>query len=393
MFQFGWIGSNFNAISMEPLGHIAGSASSVQGFLQTLGGGVIGAAIGQMFDGTTTPLAAGFAGVAAVGLGMVLIAERGVLFRSQHDAKPAGRLDSQPPSPRQRREVEQLSVEQMRRPHIGQRADHRVLAARHAPLDVVEHRFHGVALQPFLAAAEVAGDDRELHRLGELLEVGFGAEAERPQHHDVALVVESFGGIAASLPPWKRFMKKVSRMSSRWCPSTSARAAFLARDAVEMPAPQPRAERAIGAALGNLVGHHRIGVLVFDAVLDAVTAEEIRQHVLREVRLALVEVAGEQIDRQQAAPFEVEQHGEQPVGILAARQRHQPAIAGAAPWRKSSIAWRVGRSSRLRSLPNSTEEGASRNSEKSPACGSAASTSRVWIPILPSNASDRATPA
>ena len=26
MFQFGWIGSNFNAISMEPLGHIAGTA-------------------------------------------------------------------------------------------------------------------------------------------------------------------------------------------------------------------------------------------------------------------------------------------------------------------------------------------------------------------------------
>jgi DHA1 family bicyclomycin/chloramphenicol resistance-like MFS transporter len=80
MFQFGWIGSNFNSISMEPLGHIAGSASSVQGFLQTLGGGIIGATIGQMFDGTTTPLAAGFAGVAAIGIGMVLIAEKGRLF-------------------------------------------------------------------------------------------------------------------------------------------------------------------------------------------------------------------------------------------------------------------------------------------------------------------------
>jgi len=80
MFQFGWIGSNFNSISMEPLGHIAGSAASVQGFLQTLGGGAIGAAIGQMFDGTTTPLAAGFAGLAAIGLVMVLIAEKGRLF-------------------------------------------------------------------------------------------------------------------------------------------------------------------------------------------------------------------------------------------------------------------------------------------------------------------------
>ncbi|GAA4115379.1 multidrug effflux MFS transporter [Aminobacter aganoensis] len=88
MFQFGWIGSNFNSIAMEPLGHIAGTASSVQGFMQTMGGGLIGAAIGQSFDGTTMPLAAGFCGVAALGLVMVLIAERGKLFRGQHDVKP-----------------------------------------------------------------------------------------------------------------------------------------------------------------------------------------------------------------------------------------------------------------------------------------------------------------
>jgi DHA1 family bicyclomycin/chloramphenicol resistance-like MFS transporter len=82
MFQFGWIGSNFNAIAMEPLGHIAGSAASVQGFIQTLGGGLIGAMIGQAFDGTTTPLAAGFFGLGIVGLVLVAIAERGRLYRS-----------------------------------------------------------------------------------------------------------------------------------------------------------------------------------------------------------------------------------------------------------------------------------------------------------------------
>jgi DHA1 family bicyclomycin/chloramphenicol resistance-like MFS transporter len=88
MFQFGWIGSNFNALAMEPLGHIAGSASSVQGFVQTLGGGVIGAAVGQSFDGTTTPLAAGFCGVGAIALLMVLVTEKGKLFRVQHDPHP-----------------------------------------------------------------------------------------------------------------------------------------------------------------------------------------------------------------------------------------------------------------------------------------------------------------
>ncbi|MCA0279425.1 MAG: multidrug effflux MFS transporter [Proteobacteria bacterium] len=80
MFQFGWIGSNFNAIAMEPLGHIAGTASSVQSFMQTVGGGLIGAFIGQSFDGTVMPLALGYVSVALLGLVMVLIAERGKLF-------------------------------------------------------------------------------------------------------------------------------------------------------------------------------------------------------------------------------------------------------------------------------------------------------------------------
>src|SRR5690606_18674620 len=80
MFQFGWIGSNFNSIAMEPLGHIAGSASAVQGFIQTLGGGIIGAVIGQAFDGTTTPLAAGFFALALIRFVLVAIAGRGRLY-------------------------------------------------------------------------------------------------------------------------------------------------------------------------------------------------------------------------------------------------------------------------------------------------------------------------
>jgi DHA1 family bicyclomycin/chloramphenicol resistance-like MFS transporter len=84
MLQFGWIGSNFNSIAMEPLGHLAGTASSVQGFMQTVGGGVIGATIGQLFDGTTTPLAAGFCTVSIVALVFVLIAERGRLFQAHN---------------------------------------------------------------------------------------------------------------------------------------------------------------------------------------------------------------------------------------------------------------------------------------------------------------------
>jgi len=81
MIQFSWIGANFNSLAMEPVGHVAGTASSVQGFIQTVFSGVIGALIGQAFDGTVTPLAAGYFLCSLGGLAMVLVAEKGRLFR------------------------------------------------------------------------------------------------------------------------------------------------------------------------------------------------------------------------------------------------------------------------------------------------------------------------
>ena len=82
MVQFGWIGSNFNSIAMEPLGHVAGTASSTLGFTQTLGGGAIGAVIGLLFDGTVLPLAMGFCIVSVLALVFVLIGENGKLFQA-----------------------------------------------------------------------------------------------------------------------------------------------------------------------------------------------------------------------------------------------------------------------------------------------------------------------
>lgn len=81
MFQFGWIGSNFNSLAMEPLGHVAGTASSVLGFMGTAGGAIIGGIIGQAFNGTALPLVLGFFALSVIGLVFVLIAERGTLFQ------------------------------------------------------------------------------------------------------------------------------------------------------------------------------------------------------------------------------------------------------------------------------------------------------------------------
>ena len=77
---FGLSSSNFSAIAMERMGHIAGTASSVQGFLSVAIGTGLGVVIGQAFDGTTAPLAAGFVACGIAALAVVLVTERGRLF-------------------------------------------------------------------------------------------------------------------------------------------------------------------------------------------------------------------------------------------------------------------------------------------------------------------------
>ena len=94
MFCFGLVASNFGSLAMEPLGHVAGTASSVQGFVTTFGGALLGFFVGQHFDGTTVPLSAGFAGYGLLALGVVLVAERGRLFGLGRPAAPAGAVDA-----------------------------------------------------------------------------------------------------------------------------------------------------------------------------------------------------------------------------------------------------------------------------------------------------------
>ncbi len=81
MACFGLANSNFSAMAMENMGEIAGTASSAQGFIMTLGGAVIGALIGRAFDGTTVPLYSGFLLMGVLAFGVIAVTERGRMFR------------------------------------------------------------------------------------------------------------------------------------------------------------------------------------------------------------------------------------------------------------------------------------------------------------------------
>jgi DHA1 family bicyclomycin/chloramphenicol resistance-like MFS transporter len=67
-FCSGVLFGNYNALAMEPMGHIAGSASAIIGTATTGLSLIIGTVIGQAYDGTALPVAIGFAlmGVGAV---------------------------------------------------------------------------------------------------------------------------------------------------------------------------------------------------------------------------------------------------------------------------------------------------------------------------------------
>lgn len=91
MFLFGLTGSNFGSMAMERMGTIAGTAASIQGFMQSVVGTLIGLAIGQSFQGTTLPLTLGFLLGSSAALVIVLIAERGRLFQAHHPVPAAPR--------------------------------------------------------------------------------------------------------------------------------------------------------------------------------------------------------------------------------------------------------------------------------------------------------------
>ncbi|WP_419826130.1 multidrug effflux MFS transporter [Sphingomonas sp.] len=84
----GLCGANFGAMAMEPVGRIAGTASSIQGFITSVGAVIVGSAIGQSYDGTTLPLAIGYLCIGLATLVVVCWIERGRLFRA-HRAIPA----------------------------------------------------------------------------------------------------------------------------------------------------------------------------------------------------------------------------------------------------------------------------------------------------------------
>jgi DHA1 family bicyclomycin/chloramphenicol resistance-like MFS transporter len=92
MMAFGVLQGNIGAIALEPLGHIAGTASSLIGVVTLTIANVIAGLVGQAYDGTVVPLAAAFGIGGLLASVAVIWTERGRVFRN------TAPLVGQPPS-------------------------------------------------------------------------------------------------------------------------------------------------------------------------------------------------------------------------------------------------------------------------------------------------------
>ena len=59
-FCSGLLFGNFNSIAMEPMGHIAGMAAAISGFVSSLMGVIFGGFAGRLYDGTLYPITIAF---------------------------------------------------------------------------------------------------------------------------------------------------------------------------------------------------------------------------------------------------------------------------------------------------------------------------------------------
>ncbi len=84
MILIGFIGANFNSISLQPFARTAGSASSMQAFVRMVLGSLVGIAIGQAYDGSAYPLGLALLVTGIIALLAVLFSEKGKLFRRVH---------------------------------------------------------------------------------------------------------------------------------------------------------------------------------------------------------------------------------------------------------------------------------------------------------------------
>lgn len=81
--MFGFTNANSMSVALEPLGHVAGTASSIIATFGASGGALFGGLIARSYDGTVLPMAIGYLILSSAGLTAAYWGERGKLVLRQ----------------------------------------------------------------------------------------------------------------------------------------------------------------------------------------------------------------------------------------------------------------------------------------------------------------------
>ena len=74
------MGANFSSLALEHMGHIAGTANAVYGFVSLTLSSFLGFLTARSFDGTVRPILVAYILLGFSSLIIILITERGKLF-------------------------------------------------------------------------------------------------------------------------------------------------------------------------------------------------------------------------------------------------------------------------------------------------------------------------
>ncbi|MNT13865.1 hypothetical protein D3C72_1488470 [compost metagenome] len=190
-----------------------------------------------------------------------------------------------------------------------------------------QHIADHLALQVFLAAAQVAGDDGEIAVLRPALGVFFRHIGEWADHHVLAVVAHELGGHGLH----DAAVEHVEHQGLHDVVAVVAQghlvAAQLVGHLVQDGTAQARAQAAGGLALGHHALDDAVGVLVFDVEIDAYACQVLRQHMLGETGLLLVKVDGYEVELDRCAGAQLHQDVEQGVAVLAAGHADHHLVA------------------------------------------------------------------
>ena len=221
----------------------------------------------------------------------------------------------------------QLAVQQVAGHHVLQRLHDHLGTAGVGLFPLAQHVAHLLALQVLLAAAQVAGNDGELHVLGPARGVFFLHIGQRADHHEFAVVAYQLGRHALELGAEEHVQEESRHDVVAVVAQRDLVAAQAARHRVQNAATQARAQAAHGLAFGNLALDDAVGVLRLDVEGHAHAFQIGRQDLGRKARLLLVQVHRHDLEVDWRAFLQLEQHVQQREAVLAAAHAHHHLVA------------------------------------------------------------------